>query len=210
MRETAREVAIHLRNKDGRDEDGLREKDATRNNCRCDERARLRGSTLWTMLNRIRSFLRRPASERFFLIKGLICRRSYEWTKGLNAPSTTCRVTLGSTTVYAEAADTPAKVEIGLMNLTYLNEDAGMLFIFPTPQQQSFWMKNMRIPLDIVFITADNHVLEIYASVPPCTGDPCTLYTSSAPIQYALEVNSGFCARNGIESGDPVVIAAGS
>jgi len=117
---------------------------------------------------------------------------------------------MGSSTVYAEAADTPAKREMGLMNRTYLNEDAGMLFIFPTQQQQSFWMKNMRIPLDIVFITADNHVLEIYASVPPCTSDPCTLYTSSAPIKYALEVNSGFCARNGIASGDPVIIAAGS
>lgn len=130
-------------------------------------------------------------------------------TTALKAP-TTYRVTVGNVTVYAEAADTFAEREMGLMNRTYLNEDAGMLFIFPTPQQQSFWMKNMRIPLDIVFITADNHVLEIYASVPPCTGDPCTLYTSSAPIQYALEVNSGFCARNGIESGDPVVIAAGS
>jgi hypothetical protein len=130
-------------------------------------------------------------------------------TTALKAP-TTYRVTVGSTIVYAEAADTFAEREMGLMNRTYLNEDAGMLFIFPTPQQQSFWMKNMRIPLDIVFITADNHVLEIYASVPPCTGDPCTLYTSSAPIQYALEVNSGFCARNGIVSGDPVVIAAGS
>ena len=130
-------------------------------------------------------------------------------TTALKAP-TTYRVTVGNITVYAEAADTFAEREMGLMNRTYLNEDAGMLFIFPTPQQQSFWMKNMRIPLDIVFITADNHVLEIYASVPPCTGDPCTLYTSSAPIQYALEVNSGFCARNGIVSGDPVVIAAGS
>ncbi|MGD0171650.1 MAG: DUF192 domain-containing protein [Halobacteriota archaeon] len=130
-------------------------------------------------------------------------------TTALKAP-TTYRVTVGSTTVYAEAADTPAKREMGLMNRTYLNEDAGMLFIFPTQQQQTFWMKNMRIPLDIVFITADNHVLEIYASVPPCTSDPCALYTSSAPIQYALEVNSGFCSRNGIASGDPVVIAAGS
>jgi uncharacterized membrane protein (UPF0127 family) len=130
-------------------------------------------------------------------------------TTALKAP-TTYRVAVGNITVYAEAADTFAEREMGLMNRTYLNEDAGMLFIFPTPQQQSFWMENMRIPLDIVFITADNHVLEIYASVPPCTGDPCTLYTSSAPIQYALEVNSGFCARNGIVSGDPVVIAAGS
>jgi hypothetical protein len=129
--------------------------------------------------------------------------------KALKAP-TTYRVTVGSTTVYAEAADTPAEREMGLMNRTYLNEEAGMLFIFPTQEQQSFWMKNMRIPLDIVFITADKHVLEIYASVPPCTSDPCALYTSSAPIKYVLEVNSGFCAQNGIASGDPVVIAAGS
>ena len=130
-------------------------------------------------------------------------------TTASKAP-TAYRVTVGNVTVYAEAADTFAEREMGLMNRTYLNEDAGMLFIFPTPQQQSFWMKNMRIPLDIVFITADNHVLEIYASVPPCAGDVCPLYTSSAPIQYVLEVNSGFCARNGIVSGDPVVIAAGS
>jgi len=140
---------------------------------------------------------------------GSAVTNSSSTSMALKAP-TTYRVTMGSITVYAEAADTPAKREMGLMNRTYLNEDAGMLFIFPTQQQQSFWMKNMRIPLDIVFITADNHVLEIYPSVPPCTSDPCTLYTSSAPIKYALEVNSGFCARNRIASGDPVIITAGS
>ncbi|HYB59087.1 MAG TPA: DUF192 domain-containing protein [Candidatus Acidoferrales bacterium] len=123
---------------------------------------------------------------------------------------TTYRVTVANTTVYAEAANTPAEWETGLMNRAHLNEDAGMLFIFPIQLQQSLWMKNMRIPLDIVFITADNHVLEIYASVPPCTSDPCPLYTSSAPVKYALEVNSGFCARHGIASDDPVVIAAES
>jgi hypothetical protein len=156
------------------------------------------------MLNRIRSFLRRTASERFHLIWGLICR-SHNGSRALETPAT-YRVTVGYTTVYAEAADTPAQREMGLMNRTYLNEDAGMLFIFQTQQQQGFWMKNMRFPLDVVFITADKHVLEIYASVPPCTSDPCALYTSSAPIQYALEVNAGFAARNGIASGDPVVI----
>ena len=126
-------------------------------------------------------------------------------TTASKAP-TAYRVTVGNVTVYAEAADTFAEREMGLMNRTYLNEDAGMLFIFQTQQQQGFWMKNMRFPLDVVFITADKHVLEIYASVPPCTSDPCALYTSSAPIQYALEVNAGFAARNGIASGDPVVI----
>jgi len=128
----------------------------------------------------------------------------------VSKPPTAYRVTIGSTTIYAQVADTFAEREMGLMNRTYLNENAGMLFIFPTREQQSFWMKNMRFPLDIVFITADKHVLQIYQSVPPCTTGQCTLYTSSGPIQYVVEVNAGFCVRNGIASGDPVVIAAGS
>jgi uncharacterized membrane protein (UPF0127 family) len=130
-------------------------------------------------------------------------------TTAVKSP-TTYRVTVGSATVNAEAADTAAKREMGLMNRSHLNENSGMLFIFPTEEQQSFWMKNMRIPLDIIFITADKHVLEIYASVPPCAADPCTLYASSAPIKYALEVNSGFSAQNGITSGDSVIISPGS
>jgi hypothetical protein len=112
--------------------------------------------------------------------------------------------------VDAEAANTPAQWEAGLMNRTSLSENAGMLFVFPLEEQQSFWMKNMRFPLDIVFITADKHVLEIYQSVPPCTSDPCAEYNSSAPIKYALEVNSGFTERYGIKSGDPVLIVPAS
>jgi uncharacterized membrane protein (UPF0127 family) len=119
-------------------------------------------------------------------------------------------VTIGSTTVHAEAAKTAAERETGLMNRTSLNENAGLLFVFPTEQIQSFWMKNMRISLDIVFITADMHVLEIYRSVPPCASDPCVSYTSSAPIKYALEVNAGFSERNGIASGNTVLITPSS
>jgi uncharacterized membrane protein (UPF0127 family) len=112
--------------------------------------------------------------------------------------------------VCAEAATTPAELETGLINRTFLNENAGMLFVFPTEQKQSFWMKNMRISLDIVFITTDMHVLDIYQSVPPCTIDPCVLYTSNAPIRYVLEVNAGFSEQHGIASGDTVFITASS
>ena len=119
-------------------------------------------------------------------------------------------VTIGGTTVYAEAANTPAEHEMGLMNQTYLNENSGMLFVFPTDQKQSFWMKNMRISLDIIFITADKHVLDIYHSVPPCATDPCVTYTSNAPVRYALEVNAGFAEQHGITSGDAVFITAAS
>jgi len=119
-------------------------------------------------------------------------------------------VTIGSTMVKAEGASTPAELETGLMNRTHLNENAGMLFVFPTEQKQSFWMKNMRISLDIIFITADKHVLDIYHSVPPCATDPCVTYTSNAPVRYALEVNAGFAEQHGITSGDAVFITAAS
>ncbi|MGZ4884009.1 MAG: DUF192 domain-containing protein [Halobacteriota archaeon] len=115
-------------------------------------------------------------------------------------------VTIGGTTVYAEAANTPAEHEMGLMNRTYLNENAGMLFVFPTEQKQSFWMKNMRISLDIIFITTDKHVRDVYRSVPLCTTDPCVLYASNAPITYVLEVNAGFSEQHGVASGDTVFI----
>jgi uncharacterized membrane protein (UPF0127 family) len=117
------------------------------------------------------------------------------------------RVAIDTTTVYAEAPTTLQEQEQGLMNRTHLDANAGMLFPFTSVRQQSIWMKNMRLPIDIVFITADKHVLEVYRSVPPCAREPCPLYTSSAPVRYALEVNAGFCARHGIVSGMPVSIA---
>jgi len=129
-------------------------------------------------------------------------------TSTISTAPTHYLVTIGKTRVYAEAANTPEERETGLMNRTSLNENAGMLFVFPTEQKQSFWMKNMRIPLDIVFITADKHVLNVYQSVPPCTTYPCVSYMPSAPIKYVLEVNAGFSQQHGIASGDNVSITA--
>jgi len=125
----------------------------------------------------------------------------------LRAKPASYRVTIGRATVYAEVPTTPQAFEQGLMYRTHLAANAGMLFPFTSVRQQSIWMKNMRFPIDIVFITAGKHVLEVYRSAPPCAREPCPLYTSSAPVRYALEVNAGFCARHGIVRGTPVSIA---
>ncbi|MGZ7206190.1 MAG: DUF192 domain-containing protein [Halobacteriota archaeon] len=142
-------------------------------------------------------------------VSGRAATKSSTDDNSLRAP-THYLVTIGKTLVYAEAANTPEEREMGLMNRTSLNENAGMLFVFPIEQKQSFWMKNMRISLDIIFITTDKHVLDVYQSVPPCTTDPCVSYTSNAPIRYVLEVNAGFSEQHGIVSGDPVSITASS
>ncbi len=115
-------------------------------------------------------------------------------------------VSVGTATVDAEAADTPEKEEIGLMGRASLDPDAGMLFLFSYPDQQSMWMKNMQFPLDIIFITEDLHVERVYTDVPPCADDPCPSYVSDGPVLYALEVNAGFCASHDIVTGAPVTI----
>ncbi len=118
-------------------------------------------------------------------------------------------VSAGTATVDAEAADTSLKQVIGLSGRTALDPNAGMLFLFSHPERQSVWMKDMRFPLDIVFITEDLHVLQVYADVPPCSALLCPTYTSDAPVLYVLEVNAGFCASRNIVSGTPVSITPG-
>jgi uncharacterized protein len=113
-----------------------------------------------------------------------------------------------SLTLWVEIADDPEEHSLGLMNRNDLPEDQGMLFVFEEPRPLSFWMKNTRIPLDILFFD-ENQKLINALSMDPClpsealakegTKDPCPLYSSELPAQYALEVNAGFIQQNGVD-----------
>jgi hypothetical protein len=89
------------------------------------------------------------------------------------------------------------------MNREYLEEDSGMLFIFTEEEKKSFWMKNTLIPLDIIFISENYLINDIY-SVQPCETDECELYSANA--KYVLEVDEGYCEENNINVGDFVLI----
>ena len=116
-------------------------------------------------------------------------------------------VFIGGVKIDAELADTPKKQADGLMWRPQLNESEGMLFVFGSETNLSFWMKNMLIPIDIVFITSDLKIITVHKSVPPCLDDPCKLYTSRKPAKYALEVSAGFCERHGVQPGDSISIS---
>ena len=68
--------------------------------------------------------------------------------------------------VNAKVADTPTKQERGLMFVTNLPENEGMIFVFDQEQPQAFWMKNTLIDLDMVFIASDKTVTNVEAEVP--------------------------------------------
>ena len=102
--------------------------------------------------------------------------------------------------VRVEIADGPMERERGLMYRTSLGEDRGMLFVFSREQPLSFWMKNTKIPLSIAYIDSKGRITDILDMKP--LDDKPPHYTSSEPVQYALEVNQGFFEESGVKVGD--------
>lgn len=101
------------------------------------------------------------------------------------------------------AADDELRAQ-GLMFRDQLRPGTGMLFLFAQDDEHSFWMKNTRIPLDMIWIGADQRIAGIRENVPPCTADPCPSYSPGAGIRsrYVLEVAGGVAREHGLKVGD--------
>lgn len=97
------------------------------------------------------------------------------------------------TVIYAELADTPVKRGRGLMFREHLPPDRGMLFTFGDLQVWSFWMKNTKIPLDIVWMDDKKKIVHIERNVPICTktDDSCPQYRSNDGALFVLELGGG-------------------
>ncbi|MGN6512661.1 MAG: DUF192 domain-containing protein [Lysobacteraceae bacterium] len=109
-----------------------------------------------------------------------------------------------------EIARTDAERERGLMFRDALPSGRGMLFIHVRQEPLAYWMKNTRIPLDILYFDEARHLVSQQRDVPPCTlGDACPPYPSSAPARYVLELNAGEAARLGLRDGDAITFAPG-
>jgi uncharacterized membrane protein (UPF0127 family) len=101
-----------------------------------------------------------------------------------------------------ELAETSEKQALGLMFRDSMAEDHGMLFLFPGESMRSFWMKNTRIPLDILYFDSDLALVSLAADARPCRSARCPSYPSEGPAQYVLELNSGKAAELGVRPGD--------
>jgi uncharacterized protein len=101
--------------------------------------------------------------------------------------------------VAVEVANTGLQREVGLMFRKQLDGNAGMIFVFPDSARRSFWMHNTPIALDMIFADAKGQVTGIVANAEPFSDK---LVGVEGDSQYVLEVNGGFCAKNGIKAGD--------
>jgi uncharacterized membrane protein (UPF0127 family) len=111
-------------------------------------------------------------------------------------------VELGHHRYMIEIADDDAERARGLMFRDTLPADHGMLFIHDTEEPQAYWMKNTRIPLDILYFDDDRKLVAQQRDVPPCSlGDGCPSYPSDAPARYVLELNAGEATRLQLKDG---------
>ncbi len=102
-------------------------------------------------------------------------------------------------TVAVEVANTGPQREVGLMYRKHLDDDAGMIFVFPDAARRNFWMHNTELPLDMIFADANRVVTGVVANAEPYSDK---LLGVDRDSEYVLEVNGGFCAKNGIKPGD--------
>ena len=143
------------------------------------------------------------------LIPGLLLTALLSWGQGgLGAGeqevsrfgNPVLQVSIGGATVLAEAVRTPAKLYLGLSHRSHLEEDRGMLFFMPETAVQRFCMREMRFPLDFIWIV-QGRVAGITRKVPPeFAGD----LISPEPVNLVLEVPAGFAHRHSLKKGDRV------
>ena len=108
-----------------------------------------------------------------------------------------CSIFIDGELVRCELALSDRQRMQGLMFRDFLPQGEGMLFIFPKPMQQSFWMKNTKIPLDVAFADEKGTILNIEAGVP---GSPRRML-SRGPAMYVIEVPMGWFEGKGLGPG---------
>lgn len=130
------------------------------------------------------------------------------WLPGSGAPAKSLRVepldvvtARGVFHFEVEVADTDATREKGLMFRKSVAADRGMLFDFKAPRPVAFWMKNTLVPLDMLFIAPDGHIVSIARGAVPLSEAPIP---SGGTVLGVLELRGGRAAEMGAEPGDQV------
>ena len=106
-----------------------------------------------------------------------------------------------------DAADPVARAR-GLMGVSEMPRDVGMLFRFPEDTSGGFWMKDTLIPLTIAYAQADGTIVRIL-DMEPCRREPCPTYEPGALYAFAVEVNHGVLRELGVAEGWTMLLPVG-
>lgn len=107
-------------------------------------------------------------------------------------------------TIDIEIADHDRERMQGMMYRSSMDYGKGMLFVFNVEEEQSFWMKNCKLSLDIIYVNSDLEIVTIYKHTQPYSESPIP---SFKPAQYVVETSAGFCDEFNIKEGDKIAFA---
>jgi uncharacterized protein len=123
---------------------------------------------------------------------GEVCAQAYRSDVVFRLPS--------GRVLYAEVANTPEQRELGLSGRQCIGDSQALLFVFETNGVYPFWMKDMKFPIDIVWIDGNKKVVHVEHDVQP-QSYPKTV-TSLTPARYVLEIKSGQVKSTSLTVGD--------
>jgi uncharacterized membrane protein (UPF0127 family) len=105
-------------------------------------------------------------------------------------------ITVNDVKLVADIAENSTQRSKGLSVKDTLNENEGMLFVFSAEREHSFWMKNMKFPIDIIWLDDDQEVVHVEHSLEPCIPDSfCPTYKPDRNSLYVLETVAGFAQK---------------
>lgn len=120
---------------------------------------------------------------------------------GAALPEVAIESATGTHRFAVEIADEPEERATGLMHRDRLDAGGGMLFVFPEAYPVRMWMKDTRIPLDMVFVDETGRVAQVFHEAEPYS---TAEIAAGGPVKYVLEINGGAARRLGIREGDTV------
>ena len=108
----------------------------------------------------------------------------------------------------ADLAITHEQQKLGLSVKNSLADDKAMLFVFDKEGRHAFWMKDMKFPIDMIWIDSNQTITHIEHSVPPCEPNmDCHVYLPRVSSLYVLETVSGYSVTHGLHVGTKIIFA---
>lgn len=130
---------------------------------------------------------------------------AYLLTRDVPAPVfATATIGIGESSIVVELATSSAAREKGLGGRDGLAPDTGMLFVFPRDGAYAFWMKDMRFPIDMLWLDANGRVVTLRGSVSPDTYP--AVFSATEPARFVLELPAGYADRHSISLGERLVL----
>lgn len=138
------------------------------------------------------------------IVAGVVIAQNYLKTKTFFLLKKSPTVTINGHNLAVTVADSREEQEIGLSETKSLPQNQGMIFLFEKPDYYAFWMKNMKLSIDIIYINNDKIVTIQNNAHPPKEEESPIVYTPTEPSDKVLEVQAGLAQKYDFKKGDMV------